>query len=131
MKKTFELRDILSITTGRLLTKPKNDKDNGISSIYILLEHMTGNAPFTHSLPRFAKECEPYLLKWIPELDSVDLKLLDEQIKSHDPKIGIEMWLDLCVLTCGLKKNYEIGQIPTARHSIKNPINELTEALDV
>lgn len=66
--KAFSVRTILSVTTGRLLTESAGPDDNGLGDMYRLLEWMTGESPFTHQLPRFGKECEPWLLGWFPEL---------------------------------------------------------------
>lgn len=67
--KKFPLRDVLTVTTGRLLTKGKGKDDNGIGDLYKILGHMTGDdGVMTHQLGRFSEECKPWLLKWFPEL---------------------------------------------------------------
>ena len=40
--KTFSLRTILTVTTGRLLTKGKTERDNGIGDLYEILGWMSG-----------------------------------------------------------------------------------------
>ena len=48
----FPLRTILTVTTGRLLTKAKGPRDNGIGDLYEILGYMTGdNGVMTHQLP--------------------------------------------------------------------------------
>ena len=88
--KQFDLRVLLTVTTGRLLTKSLEPGDNGISALYDLLGWMTNDQPFTHKLPRFADECNPWLLRWFPELAQVETDTLDELIKTHGAETGIE-----------------------------------------
>ena len=61
--KEFSLGDVLSITTGRLLSERRMD------GIYDILNWMTGDNLFTHQLPRAAKECKPWLIEQYPQLD--------------------------------------------------------------
>lgn len=124
MTQHFPLRTILSVTTGRLLTKPKGDRDNGISDLYELLAHMTKDAPYTHSLGRFAEECKPHLLKQYPELNNADLDKLD--LMKGDLN-GIEGWLCLCESEWGMLPVYPIDHIPTTDHQHRNPVTELQE----
>ena len=65
--KSFHLGDILSVTTGRLLST------DGIGGVYRILNHMTGDNLFTHQLPRAAQECAPALLEQFPALKEVEL----------------------------------------------------------
>ena len=125
MKKTFTLRDILTVTTGRLLTKRISETDNGIINLYIILEHMTGEPPFTHTLGRFSNECKPFLLKWFPELDNADVTELDKIKNTQDG--WMEKWLTRCVTEWGMSTEYSVRQIPKKSHAIKNPISELAE----
>lgn len=135
--KKFPLRVVLTVTTGRLLTKSKSSEDNGIGDLYEILGHMTNNQPFTHQLGRFAEECKPWLFQWFPELEKLKdpqwLTRLDELIESSKhhanktPDTAIEMWLKWIQEpgTLGLKSEYEIDQIPRDDHDIKNPYDEL------
>lgn len=132
--RTFPLRVVLTLTTGKLLTKSRGDRDNGISDLYELLEHMAGEAPFTHQLGRFGDECKPWLYRWYPELVSVEGrldKLADWIAKSQDgPETGIVYWLaEIKMLFPELKDEYEIGQIPRDDHEAKDSYDELVAAL--
>lgn len=129
-KKTFALRTILSVTTGRLLTEPQGERDNGIGRMYELLGHMTNDSPFTHQLGRFAEECKPWLLKWFPELKMVNacLDKLDGWIKKDqtDGQEGIKLWIaELQLLDPKIQHNYDIGPIPMDDHDKKHPWDEL------
>ena len=60
--KDFHIGDILSVTTGRLVSQ------NHIGGVYEILNWMTGESLFTHQLPRVSREAEPVLLAMHPQL---------------------------------------------------------------
>lgn len=62
----FDLGDILSVTTGRLVS-PRH-----MTGVYDILNFMTGDNLFTHQLPRASRECEPVLLLQHPQLKAID-----------------------------------------------------------
>ena len=64
--KKFHLGDVLSITTGRLVSPRHMD------GVYDILNFMTGDNLFTHQLPRASDECKPHLLAQFPQLAEVD-----------------------------------------------------------
>jgi hypothetical protein len=137
MTKRFELRVLLTVTTGRLLTAPKGDRDNGISDLYELLGWMTIDEPFTHQLPRFAEECKPWLLRWFPELAEcgtpLNLARLTELIdgaeqRGEPPSVALDMWLRWMseTGTCpGIKSEYDVPRIPADDHERKHPYDEM------
>lgn len=136
-KKTFPLRVILTVTTGRLLTEGKGPNDNGIGDLYEILGFMTNDSPMTHQLGRFAEECKPWLYRWFPELQKAEepkwlarFDTLIEDSKHHESETiesAIETWLKWIQEpgTLGLKSEYEIGTIPMDDHERKNPYDEL------
>src|SRR3990170_796891 len=63
--KLFHLGDILSITTGRLVSK------RHIEGVYDILNFMTRDNLYTHQLPRASRECAPVLLVQHPQLAAV------------------------------------------------------------
>jgi hypothetical protein len=129
--KTFALRTLLTVTTGRLLTESKGPRDNGIGAVYELLGWMTNDSPFTHQLPRFAEECKPWLYRWFPELGIGEacLEKLDEWLgkgKTGDTSEGVLMWLaELRSLQPSLKETYDVPRIPQDDHERKDPVAEL------
>jgi hypothetical protein len=130
--KRFPLRDILSVTTGRLLTKGNGPSDNGIGALYDLLGHMTGGSPFTHQLPRFAEECKPWLYRWFPELAAAEsgsaMKSLDLWVSKAPscPDEGVKMWLaELKMMNPDLQDEYDVGQIQADDHDTRDPLDEL------
>jgi hypothetical protein len=121
--KNFPTRDILTVTTGRLLAKGDGLHDNGINNLYRLLEWMTGEPPFNHQLPRFAKECKPWLLRWFPELGGVDDELprLDWLLGGGNGRgAAVDDWL----ATLELPESYDVPQIPRDDHTYIDPVKE-------
>lgn len=58
----FHIGDILSITTGILLSL------DHIGGVYKILNWMTGDSLMTHQLPRASRECEAFLISQHPDL---------------------------------------------------------------
>ena len=63
--RTFHIGDILTITTGRLVS-PRH-----VDGIYDILNFMTGDNLFTHQLPRGMDECAPSLREQFPDLAAI------------------------------------------------------------
>jgi hypothetical protein len=62
---TFHLGDILSITTGYLVSL------NRMDGVYRIIDYMTGVPHFTHQLPRASVPCAEHLLTQYPWLADV------------------------------------------------------------
>lgn len=124
--KRFPLRVLLTVTTGRLLTKSRGEGDNGISDLYEILGWMTHDTPFTHQLPRFNDECKPWLLRWFPELAEVNAQLgaLDELVGSQGAA-GVEAWLTVIEDGIDCRPEYDVPRIPQDDHERKLPYDEL------
>lgn len=116
--RTFSLRVLLTVTTGRLLTKGNGERGNGIGDLYGILGWMTGEAPFTHQLPRFGEECRPWLLRWFPELDAVNESLpqLDRMITERGAEKGVELWLANLLAIGAVHESYDVFRIPYEGH---------------
>ncbi len=65
--RAFHLGDVLSITTGRLVS-PRH-----MEGVYDILGFMTGESLFTHQLPRACRECAPLLLAHYPALADIEV----------------------------------------------------------
>ena len=89
--KRFPLRVVLSVTTGRLFTKPRGLDDNGIGDLYDILNWMTGDNLLTHQLPRAARQCTPLLLETFPFLAKAKDKL---PILDQDLELARTAWSD-------------------------------------
>ena len=111
MPKKFHLGDILSITTGALVSP------NHMEGIYQILNFMTGDNLFTHQLPRASRQCEPYLVKQLPWLSEISAEDVNEK--------NWESWLAKKVEKYG--EFHEITPIPTSEYKYQEPIKELQQ----
>ena len=73
--KDFHIGDILSVTTGKLVS-PRH-----IGGVYDILNWMTGENLMTHQLPRVSEECEPFLREQHPDLADV---VVPDSVKSEE-----------------------------------------------
>lgn len=112
MAKEFHLGDILSISTGRLVSPRRMD------GIYDILNYMTGDNLFTHQLPRAAQECRPYLLEQMPWL--TDIQPTDD-VKDWDA------WVSAQATEYG--EYHFVEPVPTTTHKIVDPIEELEQMI--
>ena len=127
--KKFHLGDVLSITTGRLVS-PRH-----IDGVYDILNFMTGDNLFTHQLPRASEECKPYLIEQFPQLATPEMDFavaeLGEMLKSKSGKTEAEKlvagWLAKQVAKYG--EEFEVKPIPKGAHEFKNPIAEAAEMM--
>lgn len=58
----FHISDVLSVITGRLLSR------DGLDGIYRILNYMTGDSIYTHQIPRALRACAPALKAQYPHL---------------------------------------------------------------
>lgn len=127
--KKFHLGDVLSITTGRLVSPRHTD------GVYDILNFMTGDNLFTHQLPRASDECKPYLIEQFPQLDTPEMDFavaeLGKMLKTKSGKADAEKlvagWLAKQVAKYG--EEFEVKPIPKGAHAVKNPIAEAAEMM--
>ena len=108
-RRHFHLGDILSITTGRLVS-PRL-----IEGVYDILGYMTRDTLWTHQLPRASGECRPWLLRWHPQLAEVDASIVNSE--------NWEQWLACQVTLFG--RTLPVQRIPADDHERKHPWDEL------
>ena len=84
MAKQFHISDVLSVTTGRLVSS------RHMEGIYEILNFLTGDNLFTHQLPRAMRECEPWLRSQFPYLmpDSPQMAGLLERLTADLAKVS-------------------------------------------
>ena len=130
MNKAFHLGDILSITTGRLVSPRKMD------GIYDILNFMTGDNLFTHQLPRAGRECKPELKKQFPQLATAEMnfevaeisEMLETPSGKNDPGALVDGWLAKQIVIYG--EYLEVSPLPKELHTVKNTLTELEELID-
>lgn len=95
----FPLSDILTVTTGRLLSR------DGIEGVYRILRYLTGDQIMTHQIPDVIDACHlpvlaqhPQLLDVVPvanaDLDRIDawLTVQESRFGSTLPLLPVEGW---------------------------------------
>lgn len=107
----FHIGDILSITTGRLVS-PRL-----IEGVYDILDFMTGDQNFTHQLPRISRECRPHLLTQHPQLASID--------HAGVARETWRQWLDEQIAQFG--ETLPVMSLAPDEHERIDPISELAE----
>ena len=110
-RRIFALGDVLSITTGKLVS-PRH-----IEGVYDILNFMTGDNLYTHQLPRVSRECAPHLLKQHPQLADVDA--------SNVNKDNLQAWMRQLVEKYG-PTLYVVALQPGEHYQIE-PLSELAE----
>jgi len=106
--KTFHIGDILSITTGALVS-PRH-----IGGVYDILGWLVDESLFTHQLPRVARECEEFLIETFPDLPT--------EAPTLTSKDEVFAWLDLMSAEHG-----ETREVPRMREVDHTHIDPLTE----
>ena len=107
----FHLSDILSITTGRLVS------NRGMEGVYEILNFMTRDNLFTHQLGRASLECKPELLNQHPQLSTVT----GDDVTPDNFNIWIE---EQC---SEFGEQLMVQQLPVDAHETIDPISELAE----
>lgn len=96
MEKQFHIGDVLSITTGYLLS-------SNTDGIYRIFEFMTKDSLFYHQISRVFSECKHHLLKQHPQLNNVDTsklthkncqEWLNQQVARFGEKLTVRTILD-------------------------------------
>lgn len=108
MTRHFHIGDVLSITTGKLVS-PRH-----ISGVYDILNYMTGDSLFTHQLPRAWRECQEPLMAQHPQLRDVDDSGVNETTWRG--------WLDKQVATFG--EMLPVEPLRAGQHLHIDPIEE-------
>lgn len=125
--KQFDLGTVLTISNGRLLTK--------IDGVYEILNWMTQDSLYTHQLPRAMRECRPWLLRWFPELEALNLPspmaALDRLIELYGASEGCQTWVRQQPESYPLVKSvYDVPRIPRDDHDVIDPLAELATMVD-
>lgn len=109
----FHLGDILTITTGRLVS-PRH-----VDGIYDILNWMTGDNLFTHQLPRGMNECQGLLLAQHPDLAGIGVP----EDFGDDPEAAVKAWLAEQVAVYG--ETREVVPLGADEHTHIDPITEI------
>lgn len=110
--KQFHLGDILSVTTGRLVS-PRH-----MSGIYDILNWMTSESLFTHQLSRVSREADPVLKKFHPWLSDINDEFESSQV---------EAWLSDQVAKYG--EMHAVPKMSVDEHERIDALSELAEKI--
>jgi len=109
--KRFHLGDVLTVTTGKLLSPA------GMTGVYAILKHLTGEPIFTHQIGRVLGEAAPHLLARFPALAA-------EKGDDVTPE-GHGLWLVEKSRIYG--EWFDVAPLPEHAHESIDPISELAE----
>ncbi len=110
-QKLFQLGDILSITTEKLVSKRRMD------GVYDILNFMTRDNLFTHQLGRACNECKPSLLAQHPQLAAIT----GDEVTPEN----FNAWIEAQCAEHGEK--LMVQQLPEHAHEVIDPMSELAE----
>jgi hypothetical protein len=127
--KTFHISDVLSITTGRLVSS------RHIDGIYDILNFLTGDNLYTHQLPRAMRECKPWLRSQFPSImeDSPIitklLPVLDAKITNADKQkdrvqAACEQWVKMVQTEANLPEIVAVYEMGAEMHTHIDPVEE-------
>ena len=109
--KRFHLGDVLTVTTGRLLSPA------GMAGVYAILNHLTGEPVYTHQIDRVLGEAAPHVLAQFPALAA-------EKGDDLTPE-GSALWLVEKARIYG--EWFEVSPLPEHAHESIDPLSELAE----
>jgi len=107
--KAFHIGDILSITTGSLVSP------DHIGGVYNILGWLVDENLMTHQLPRVSRECEGFLIEQFPELPT--------EAPTLTSKDEVFAWLDVMVAEHG--ETREVPRMPRVDHTPIDPLMEI------
>ena len=127
--KMFHISDVLSVTTGRLVSYRHMD------GIYDVLNFLTGDNMFTHQLPRAMDECKPWLRSTFPtlmenspgmpeRLSDMDRKIKAVQQDREHIGVVIRDWVEELRLALGLPEMLALYELGADMHTHIDPIEE-------
>lgn len=111
--KQFSLGDVLTVATGRLLTR------RGMSGVYDILNFMTGDDLYTHQIPRALEECGPHMRRQHPQVVLIEVP---EVLESQE---NVWSWLASQEAVHG--DSFCVTPIPAEDHASIDPLTELAQ----
>lgn len=118
----FEIGDILSVTTGILVSR------NHVGGLYELMGFMMGKPLFTHELPSAMDVCKPPLDEAFPELTEIVIPPWPDFASKEEAMAHIYGWLDSLEPIYGRTRSVE--PLATPQRAM-TPGEQLGESLDI
>lgn len=113
MEREFDLGDILTVTTGRLVSPRR------MEGVHDILEYMAGGPVWTHQIGRVCKEAAPALLAQHPALAGVVVP------DSFESDTAVLAWVARQKARLG--DALPVSPMTVAEHHRIDPISELVE----
>lgn len=110
--KKFQIGDVLSITTGALVSH------DHMGGIYNILDWMTGETLFTHQLPRAMDVAQPALKEAFPALAEIEFP----KYLVNGEKDAIFTWVDTQAELYG-----EWWEVPRLAEGVYVPMDPISE----
>lgn len=120
--KLFHISDVLTVTTGRLVSSRHMD------GVYEILNFLTGDNLFTHQLPRAMRECDPWLRTQFPQLFpdngriAAFLAKMDEE--SVKTEASIAAWVESVRVAFLLPEMLPVYEMGADMHTHIDPVEE-------
>jgi hypothetical protein len=126
----FHISDVLSVTTGRLVST------RHIDGVYDILNFLTSDNIFIHQLPRAYREAEPWLRQQFPQLfpdnpitarlmEEMDARLRDFPYETKDQRQAyITEWIAAAQLAHALPEMLPVYEMGEDMHTHIDPIEE-------
>lgn len=111
--KPFHIGDVLSITTGCLLS-PRH-----MEGVYDILHWMTGESIYTHQIPRCIREAAPVLLAMHPQLG--DIGEIEVAPDTFDAFLAVQV--------TRFGETLPVPKMTEDQHERIEPISELAEKI--
>lgn len=115
--KDFDIGDVLSITTGMLLSRKH------MGGIYEILNWMTGDDLMTHQLPRAMDECQEPLQAQFPQLAGIETPTFTEGASRDELELELIVYLDAMSAKYGA--TFPVAPLGKDEHTHINPLTEL------
>ena len=113
MKKQFHIGDILTITTGKMVSL------RNIKGLCDILNFMTKDKLDYCQLPRAGDECKIYLLKQHPQLKDMDVSKVTGK--------NWKKWLNKQIVRFG--ETLSVCPIPKGVHQIRHPFFDVVDII--
>jgi hypothetical protein len=107
--KRFHLGDVLTVTTGHLLSP------SGMEGVYKILSWLTGESVYTHQIPRALDQSRAAVLRQFPQLLAADTDGITAE--NHGPR--------LAELVAKHGEWFDVEQLPAGEDGPRDPAAEL------
>lgn len=117
--RSFHLGDLLSITTGRLVSP------DHIDGVWMLIDYVTGVTHMTHQLPRATLVVRGWLLRDRPWLAEIEVP----EFTGRDLVQEAQVWSWLAKQVALYGERHKVKAMPPGTYQGRDPLIELEEMM--